>query len=356
VDQSQDQVLKKRKKHKSNKSKKNKIEECEQGSPEVITLQYFISKEDCEKLTLGQKKEDIDEGVNKEESEEIWGASCNMVYSYHDEDMSILKEMFFLNDEGKVSTSGTKSEKCKVVLRSGTYVPERQAPKDSDKGNDKAQNKGKEVENLSKNPEKTRSTGEEYNVLAHLRKISASLSIFDALMMSQDLREVLIQALQNPEKYKSYFIEQNMQEALFTAKRAACINFTDEDLLIGTVDHNRPLYNTGNRSGQKIDRILIDAGSSINIMPLKTLKTITLDVKNLTDEKVIIHGFNQNSQKALGAITLNLQCESLKAPTKFYVIDAETSYRALLGRPWLHNNQVIPYTMHQCLKYIENGK
>jgi hypothetical protein len=31
----------------------------------------------------------------------------------------------------------------------------------------------------------------------------------------------------------------------------------------------------------------------------KTLKTITLDVKNLSDEKVIIHGFNQNSQKAL---------------------------------------------------------
>jgi hypothetical protein len=138
VDQSQDQVLKKRKKHRSNKSKNNKIKECEQGSPEVITLQHFISKEDWEKLTIGQKKEDIDKGVNKEESEEIWGASCNMVYSSHDEDMPTLEEMFFLNDEGETSTSGTKSEECKAVLRSGTYVPERQAPKDSDKGMDKA--------------------------------------------------------------------------------------------------------------------------------------------------------------------------------------------------------------------------
>jgi hypothetical protein len=75
VDQSQDQILKKRKKHRSNKSRKNKIKECEQGSPEAITLQHFISKEDWEKLTLGQKKEDIDEETNKEESEEIWGAS-----------------------------------------------------------------------------------------------------------------------------------------------------------------------------------------------------------------------------------------------------------------------------------------
>jgi hypothetical protein len=58
------------------------------------------------------------------------------------------------------------------------------------------------------------------------------------------------------------------------------------------------LYITGNYGGQKIGRILVDAGSLINIMPLKTLKTITLDVKNLSDEEVIIHGFNKNSQKA----------------------------------------------------------
>jgi hypothetical protein len=158
-----------------------------------------------------------------------------MVYSSHDEDMPTLEEMLFPSDEGETSTSGTKSEEYKAVLRSGTYVPERQAPKDSDKGKDKTQNKSKEVESLSKNPEKTRPTGEEYNVLAHLRKIPTLLSIFDALMMSQDLRGVLIQALQNPEKYKSYFIEQNLQETLFTAKRAACINYRRRPLDIAFI-------------------------------------------------------------------------------------------------------------------------
>jgi hypothetical protein len=54
LDQSQDQVLKNKKKHRNNKSRKNKVEECEQGSPEVITIQQY--------------------GINKEESEEIWGA------------------------------------------------------------------------------------------------------------------------------------------------------------------------------------------------------------------------------------------------------------------------------------------
>jgi hypothetical protein len=107
-----------------------------------------------------------------------------MVYCSHDEDMPTLEEMFFLSNEGKTSTSGIKSDKCKVVLRSGTYVSERLSPKDSDKGKDKASNMGKEAEGLGKNLEKTRSTGEEYNVLAHLRKIPALLSIFDALILS----------------------------------------------------------------------------------------------------------------------------------------------------------------------------
>jgi hypothetical protein len=178
VDRSEDQALKKKKKHRNNKSKKNKIEECEHGSPEVITLQHFISKEDWKKLILSQKKEDIDEGTNKKESEEIWGASCNMVYSSLVEDMPTLEEMFFPSDEGETSTSGTKNEECKAVLQSGTYVPERQAPKDSNKGNDKIHNKGKEAEGLGKSPEKTRSTSEEYNVLAHLCKIPTLLSIF----------------------------------------------------------------------------------------------------------------------------------------------------------------------------------
>jgi hypothetical protein len=37
----------------------------------VITLQHFISKEDWEKLTLSQKKENTNEGMDKEESKEI---------------------------------------------------------------------------------------------------------------------------------------------------------------------------------------------------------------------------------------------------------------------------------------------
>lgn len=38
----------------------------------------------------------------------------------------------------------------------------------------------------------------------------------------------------------------------------------------------------------------------------------------------------------------------------FHVMDAKTSYNMLLGRPWLHENGVVPYTWHQCFKYFQD--
>ncbi|PIN11333.1 hypothetical protein CDL12_16069 [Handroanthus impetiginosus] len=55
-------------------------------------------------------------------------------------------------------------------------------------------------------------------------------------------------------------------------------------------------------------------------------------------------------------IRLDLTVGELKASTLFHVIDVKTSYHLLLGRPWLHENGVIPSTFHQSLKYIRNGE
>src|SRR3954470_19700686 len=36
-----------------------------------------------------------------------------------------------------------------------------------------------------------------------------------------------------------------------------------------------------------------------------------------------------------------------------YVIDADTSYNLLLGRPWIHKNHVVTSTLHQVMKYVD---
>ncbi|XP_057770207.1 uncharacterized protein LOC130990022 [Salvia miltiorrhiza] len=69
----------------------------------------------------------------------------------------------------------------------------------------------------------------------------------------------------------------------------------------------------------------------------------------------MIQGFNHEGQRALGTIRLRLQMQDMESTALLHVIDARTSYNMLLGRPWLHENGVIPSTLHQCFKYYQNG-
>ena len=133
------------------------------------------------------------------------------------------------------------------------------------------------------------------------------------------------------------------------------MTFADKDLLLGNKKHNRPLLMLGEIDDLVINRIMIDGGSAINLLPLRTLKRIGYSAGDLSQSNVIIHGFNQSGQEALGTISLVLKLEKLVTYVNFHVIDAATSYNALIGRPWLHENKVVPSTLHQCIKYKDTS-
>lgn len=76
-------------------------------------------------------------------------------------------------------------------------------------------------------------------MLAHLKKIPALLSVYDALQMSKELRESLIETLSNPQEY---------QDEMGLPDRLAClatISFTNEEKYAEIDSHNRPIYISG---------------------------------------------------------------------------------------------------------------
>jgi len=44
----------------------------------------------------------------------------------------------------------------------------------------------------------------------------------------------------------------------------------------------------------------------------------------------------------------------MKTEATCYVINADTSYSLLLRRSWIHANWIIPSTLHQYLKYVDD--
>lgn len=113
------------------------------------------------------------------------------------------------------------------------------------------------------------------------------LTVYDALMMSPERRGTLVEVFLNPEEYQAFFAEQSMKEALYDDYMAA-VTFTDDDLLLGTTEHNRPLYVTGTSQGTTINRILINPGSSVNWITLRKIRHLELDIQHLSQEKIVI--------------------------------------------------------------------
>ncbi|KAL0379324.1 UNVERIFIED_CONTAM: hypothetical protein Sradi_3237900 [Sesamum radiatum] len=132
------------------------------------------------------------------------------------------------------------------------------------------------------------------------------------------------------------------------------ITFTEEDLLLGSKPHNRPLFMVGYARKQKVNRILIDGGSTVNILPLRTLKKLGIPMDELLKSRLMIQSFNQEGQRAIAIIRMELLMDDMVSTALFHITDAKTSYNMLLGHPWLHENFVVPSTWHQCFKYCQN--
>ena len=127
------------------------------------------------------------------------------------------------------------------------------------------------------------------------------------------------------------------------------ITFTNEDWLLGSKLQNRPLYDFGYAREQKIDCILINEGLAVNILPKMTMRQLGLAMEELSHSHLVIQGFNQGGQRLIGMIHLELIIGELISNVFFHIIDAKTTYNILLGRPWIHGNEIVPSTLHQCL-------
>lgn len=92
-----------------------------------------------------------------------------------------------------------------VQLRSGKVLPAPKVP--SQEKNVATQDPPKEPEE----PDQALSSYKPYsNVISHLRKLPALLSIYDALMMSPEMRQSLVQILLEPDTFKAYFAQEKL--------------------------------------------------------------------------------------------------------------------------------------------------
>jgi hypothetical protein len=109
--------------------------------------------------------------------------------------------------------------------------------------------------------------------------------------------------------------------------------------------------------GSKLNKVLIDCGSGLNVLFTKILKKMKLDITHmLTKSNTPFYGIVPgNATIPLGSVVLpvtfgesrdNYRTEYIK----FEVVDFETSYHAILGRPAIAKFMAVPHYTYLVLK------
>ncbi|KAF8064710.1 hypothetical protein N665_1172s0007 [Sinapis alba] len=130
------------------------------------------------------------------------------------------------------------------------------------------------------------------------------------------------------------------------------ISFSPDDLFGVSLPHNDPLLVVLAIDKYDVTKVLIDTGSSVDIIFQETLMKMGIDLKDVKPSSRTLTGFNGSSEVTLGTIRLSVQAEGVTRVVKFLVVSIKTPYHVILETPWLHSMRAIASTYHQCVKFL----
>ncbi|KAM1128247.1 hypothetical protein ACFX15_037537 [Malus domestica] len=168
------------------------------------------------------------------------------------------------------------------------------------------------------------------NTLTLEEGLPTHFSIKEALQLPKKIRRALVAILASPNDHevqesKNEGLRLRPHECAICCAAEDTIHFTDEDLLLGSKPHNHLLFVSGYVNEHKVNRMFVDGRLAINIMPKSTMTTIGIKVDELSLSSLLIQGFNQGGQRAMGIIRVEMTIGKLNSSTIFHVIDARTS-------------------------------
>jgi hypothetical protein len=113
--------------------------------------------------------------------------------------------------------------------------------------------------------------------------------------------------------------------------------------------HLNALYLKGYINGHPVNKMLVDTGAAVNIIPYSVLHRLGRSTEDLINTNVTLSDFNGQALEAQDVLNMDLTVGSKIIPTSFFIVSSKSTYTVLLRRDWIHANCCIPSTMHQCL-------
>ena len=85
--------------------------------------------------------------------------------------------------------------------------------------------------------------------------------------------------------------------------------------------------------GTTLAHVLVDTGSSLNVLPKKALDRLDCEGLTLKPSNIIVRAFDGSKRMVHGEVDSHIKLKTHTFDSIFYVMDILPSYSCLLGRP-----------------------
>ena len=118
------------------------------------------------------------------------------------------------------------------------------------------------------------------------------------------------------------------------------ISFNDNEIPLNGRGSTKTLHITTKVKDCTLSKVLIDNWSSLNVMPLSTLRSY------MKHTHTMVRAFDGTRREVTREIEIKMQIGPCAFNVEFQVMDISPSYNCLLERPWIHVAGVVPSTLH----------
>ena len=117
----------------------------------------------------------------------------------------------------------------------------------------------------------------EYSIVEQLHKLPAKISLLALMMNSEPHREAVLKVLKQAYVRHNASIEK-VDRLVGNVMMDNYISFSDDEIPLDGHSSTKALHITTKVKNYTLPKVLIDNGSSLNVMPLSTLMRLPVDV------------------------------------------------------------------------------